>query len=173
MAIPSMGYAAIGVQVAGAIMSASAAYSQGKQQQSLLGYQAAVAKSNAAMENALASLQLQVGAQQEQTVRIQGAQQFGAQRAAMAANGIDLGYGTATEILASTQHQTEVNALTIRDNSARAAWQNQAQAVNFTNEAAADSVAASNINPGMSSATSLLGGIASAYSSYATMSKGS
>lgn len=173
MATPSpMGSASIGLQVAGSIMSAAAAYNQGMQQKAVLGYQAAVATNNANTEKALAGLQLQIGAQQEQTVRIQGAQKFGAQRAQMAANGVDLGFGTAHEVLTSTQYETQTNALTIRDNAARAAWSDQAQAVNFQNEAAADNVMSSNISPGMNAATSLLGGLGGAGMNYMSQTKG-
>lgn len=148
----------IGAQAFGAGMSAMGAYNQASAQKATLGYEAAVAQNNATVSDYQAQQALLIGAQQEQQSRLQTAQMFGTQRASMAANGIDLGQGTATDILTTTKHMGEVDALTIRDNAARQAWAAKVQAQNYLNNAAADRASASAINPTIAGLTSLIGG---------------
>lgn len=130
-------------------------------QKATLGYEAAVADNNARVAEYQAQQAQAIGAQQEQTSRLETAQVFGAQRASLAANGIDLGQGSATDILTTTAHTGEVDALTIRDNAARTAWAHRVQAQNDTNNAAVTRASASAIDPTMAGVTSLLGSASS------------
>lgn len=159
------------ISAAGVGMSAMGAANQANTQKNVLGYQAAVANNNATIANYQAQQETVIGAQQEQASRIKTANLYGAQRASMAANGIDLGEGTATDVLTSTEYMGERDALTIRDNAARRAWAYKTNAQNYTSEASADSAMGSAINPTMSAAGSLLTGAAGLSKSWGAYTK--
>lgn len=149
--------AALAIQGVGAIMSMQGATSQASTQRAVLGYESAVARNNAATARYQAQQELVIGAQQEQAVRLRTAQLKGAQRTSMAANGIDLGEGTATDVLTSTEFMGEHDALTIRDNAARKEWAYLNQAQNYDSTANTDAAMASAINPTRAGLGSLLG----------------
>lgn len=127
-------------------------------QQATLGYEAAVARNNQTIANYQADLAVQNGAVQEQNQQLKTASMAGDQRAALAANGVDLGTGSATEVLATTEFMGKRDALTIRDNAARQAWAYKNQALGYGSEAAADEATKGGINPDMAGLTSLLSG---------------
>jgi hypothetical protein len=56
------------------------------------------------------------------------------QKAAMAANGIDLGVGSAAEVIASTEIMKESDMQTIKENSVRSAWGYRTQGASATAE---------------------------------------
>ena len=141
----------------GAGMQAMGAMNQARTQQQVLGYEAAIASNNQSTATYQAQQEQIIGAQQEQVQRLKTASMFSSQRAQMAANGVDLGQGSANEVLTSTEMMGEKDALTIRDNAARREWAYRTQAQNYGSEAAADKSMASNINPMLSTGTSLLG----------------
>jgi hypothetical protein len=78
--------------------------------------------------------------QQEADSRLRAAGLFGAQRAQLAANGVDLGSGGALDILQSTQQMGAHDASVIRDNGTRKAWAMQ-------QGAAVDRSVADSMNP--------------------------
>jgi hypothetical protein len=131
-----MGMASSAMQAAGIGFSMVSAYKQAQAQKALMRYQAKIAENNAQIARWQAGQATLVGQNEEQTSRLRTAQMFSAQRASMAANGIDLGEGSATDVLASTKYMGERDALTIRDNAARKAWGYNLQAQNYTNDAA-------------------------------------
>lgn len=151
---------ASGIQAAGMGMSAMGAYNQAKTQASVLNYEGAIARNNAQIATYQAQTEQQIGAQQENAQQQRTANLFGAQRATMAANGIDLGQGSATDILASTQFMGQRDALTIKDNTARQVWASNMNAQNFRTEAGADTAMAGGVHPWMGAAGSLLTGAA-------------
>lgn len=81
---------------------------------------------------------------------LQVAQVKGQQRAAMGANGVDLGYGSATDVLASTDLLGDRDKATIMDNALRTAWGYRSQEAQYT-------AANKSIHPGLAAFTSLLG----------------
>lgn len=86
-----------------------------------------------------------------------GAQTVASQRAAMAANGIDIdAAGTAQNVQKSTQYVTDQNVQTITANAARAAMGYTQQSQNDAANAGAYRAAASAVSPAMAGATSLL-----------------
>lgn len=115
---------------------------------------------------------IQQGQREEQRFRVDASQALGSQMAAFAANGSLLDPDTsAGGTLIQTREQGELNAMTIRSNTQRAAfdrktngeneaWGLQAQAANFANEASAASAEAKNAITGgaLSAGASLLGG---------------
>lgn len=141
----------------GAGMSAGGAGNKASAQKATLGYEASIARNNQKIANYQADLALENGAVAEQTQQLKTAALKGDQRAAMAANGVDLGEGSATETLATTEFMGKRDALTIRDNAARQAWAYKNQALGYGSEAAADDSAKDAINPDMAAFTSLLG----------------
>jgi hypothetical protein len=62
----------------------------------------------------------------------QGKQVIGAQRAALAAQGIDIGVGSALEIQYDTKRIAEMDAITIKNNAWQEAWGYKVQALNDT-----------------------------------------
>ncbi len=150
--------AGIGLQGAGAAIGGVGAFNQTQGQQNSLEYQAQVAENNAQIAGDKSKFAVQIGNQAVQTSQINTANTFGAQRAAMAANGIDLGEGSATDVLTTTKYLGDRDALTIKDNAARQEWAYQTQAQNFTAESQYDSTIAKSLSPGLVGLTSLLGG---------------
>lgn len=61
----------------------------------------------------------------------QSQQVMGAQRAALASQGVDVNSGSAAEAQASTAYLGELDAVTIRNNAAREAWGYQVQAGDY------------------------------------------
>ncbi len=155
-------------------MQAMGAYSSSQAQKAGMKYQAQIAANNATIAQEQASIAIQDGQRQEQTQDLKTGQIYGAQRAAMAANGVDLGEGSANEVLTTTKFMGNRDALTIRDNAMRQAWGYDVQSQNFLDSSAADKAVGDSINPMMSAATSLLGSAASASSTwYAAQKAGS
>jgi hypothetical protein len=146
------------ITAAGAAVQTMGAYSSAKASKNAYSMQAQIAAQNAQIANQQASQAIINGQTAEQNVRLQGAQVMGAQRASMAANGVDLGQGSANEALTTTKYMTERDALTTKDNALRQAWGYQVQAVNYTNEGRMDSYASDSISPGMAAFSSLLSG---------------
>lgn len=161
--------AGLGMQAYGAGMSAVASYNQAKTQKSTLQYEAAVASNNATMANYQAGQAQVIGAQLEQSQRLKTSQTIGSERAQMAANGIDLGMGSASDILTSTTMMGERDVLTVRDNANRQSWAYKVQAQNYTSEANMDTSMSNSIDPTMAGLSSLIGGatgVARSYNSY-------
>lgn len=190
-------------QIGGGVTSAIGSYYSAAAQKSTLKGQAAVADANARIADANASVvratagvNARIAELGAQSTLLQGQQQVGAltlkagqlkssQRAALAANGVDLGVGSAAEIQASTDIMKETDALTISANAVRNAFGYRAQAMNFENEALtaqsngwayrADAenkrVTAGAISPFGSAMGSLLGSAASVASSWYSYAK--
>ena len=104
------------------------------------------------------------GQRDEQRTRLNTAQVKAAQRAAMAANGVDLASDTPNRVLTSTDLVGEVDAQTVQANALRAAW-------GYRTQGAQSRAAASAINPGMSALTTLLGGAGQVATSWYAMNK--
>jgi hypothetical protein len=149
--------AALTMQGAGAASSALGAYYGAQSQKSSLELQANLADINARMSESSAQQTLLTGQRDEQKSRIATANLKGTQRASMAANGIDLGEGSAAQVLTSTDVMGEVDADTIAANAVRSAWGYRTQGVNQSNQALMSRASAGAINPGQAAVTSLLG----------------
>lgn len=93
-------------------------------------YNAKVADMNATLSERRARDALERGAQEEQQKREQVAQIAGRQKAAMAANGVDLTFGSPLDTLVDTATLGEIDSLTIRRNSAWEAYDQRVDAAN-------------------------------------------
>lgn len=163
--------AALISQIGGSVTSGIGSYySAGTQQANLRG-QAAVSDANARiydvnarMAEVSAQSAMSQGNQQIAGLTLKAGQLKGTQRANLAANGVDLGVGSAAEIQASTDIMKDIDVNTLKANAVRTAWGYRTQAINADTRASnsridalSRSATASGISPFGSASTSLLG----------------
>lgn len=153
-------------QVAGGVTSAFGAFYGAQAQKSSLKTQAAIAETNARITEMAAQSQLAAGQKEIARYTLSAGKTKSSQRAAMAANGVDLGEGNAAETLASTEIIKEIDKNQIEANSIRSAWGLRTQATSYQNEALIKRATAGNISPMMAGATSLLGSASSVAKSW-------
>ena len=116
-------------------ISAYGAIQQGKAASAAAKYNAAVANMNAKIADRAAKDELERGARDEQRKRIEVAAIAGQQKAGMAAAGLDITFGTPLEMLVDTAYAGEMDALTIRTNANRAAYNREVEATNMRAQA--------------------------------------
>lgn len=98
-------------------------------------YQAAVARNNQIIANRAADDATERGIEAERQQRMKTQQVLGRQKAAMAANGLDISSGSPVDILSDTARFGEYDALTIRSNAEREAYGYRTQAAQYGAEA--------------------------------------
>src|SRR3569832_892881 len=157
----AMGQAGNTMSISGMLTSGIGAYYSTMAQQSALQYQATVAETNARLAERIVFLLLLQGQQQANQVQLKGAQVESAQRTSLAANGIDLGEGSAARVLSDTETLSQLDAQTTYANAVRAAWGYRTQATNQQNSALYSRSAADSMSPVASRAGSLLAGAGS------------
>jgi hypothetical protein len=158
--------ASLGLTAAGAGMSVMGAYGKAGSTQAAYEYQAQVAQNNAIAAEWQAQDAITRGQVAEARQRMNTAQLKGTQRASLAARGLDLGEGSALNILTDTDYMGELDALTIRDNAAREAWGYRENAKGAMSDAAMMRMRASAESPAMAATGSLLSGATSVASSW-------
>lgn len=163
MGLAAIGIASLAMTVASTAASAYSAKQQASAEDAADSYKATVAKNNQIVANqyaaqATADGENQVAAKQQQT-----AQMIGGERASMAANGVDLDSGSALRIQGDTAKLGEVDALTIRNNAARAAYGYELQGLSYGQQATLDESAASNASTAgnLNAFSSVIGGASS------------
>lgn len=129
-------------QIGGGITSAIGGYYSAAAQKSALGFNAKLAELSAQGE-------LEKGQHEAMRLTMKAGQIKSAQRASMAANGIDLGEGSAAEVQASTDIMKEIDKNTIEANAIRSAW-------GYRTDAAMSRAKASTISPFGAAAGTLL-----------------
>lgn len=140
---------------------AKAASRRGRYEQQVYEMNAAVADWQAA--DAIARGREAEGLQRQGTRQL-----IGAQRTSLAAQGIDIESGSAADVQGDSAYLGELDALTIRNNAARAAWGYQVDAVNLRQQgrlARMGSTTQASALKNQSYGT-LLGGAAQAYGIY-------
>lgn len=179
----------------GAASSAMGAYYGAAADKRKLEYQADIAAINAKsisdsagvnqrLAESAAQQTLLAGERDVQRSQLSTAALKGSQRAGMAANGIDLGEGSANQILTSTDLLGEVDANTLHANAVRTAFGIRTQAVanngramveaaNESSQALSSRAASGAIRPGMAAGTTLLGGVGKVVDSWYRYSKAS
>lgn len=147
----SMGAAGLGagISTAGSFFSALG-------QKSSLNAQAGVADINARLADDNAEAALLAGQKEVQQVQLRGAQVKSSQRTSLAANGVDLGVGSALNVQDSTDVLTQVDANTANVNALRTAWGYRTQGVGYQNQALLDRAQAKNVNPWLAAGGTLL-----------------
>jgi hypothetical protein len=123
------------LMIASTVMGGAAQIQAGNAQAAASRYNAQVAEMNAKMADRASRDAIERGASEEQRQRMQTAQLQGRQRAAMAANGVDLAFGSPLDALVDTAMMGELDALTIRRNANREAYDYQVQGVNYRADA--------------------------------------
>ncbi|WP_334151657.1 virion core protein, T7 gp14 family [Hyphomicrobium sp.] len=131
-------------------------------------YNAQVQKMNATIADNRAKDAIERGKLEEQRKRQEVARLQGAQTAAMAANGVDLSFGSPLDVLVDTAALGEIDALTIRTNAYREAYEHKVDAANKRAGAQLSSMSADAAKTGgyLSAAGTILGGGANAYGQY-------
>jgi len=167
----SGGDASLGLQGIGGIISMMGAYVGAQGQKSNLRAQADIADINAATAERSAQATLLAGQREEQRSMLATANLKSSQQAGFAANGIDLGEGSAARTLTSTDVMGKIDANTIAANAVRSAWGFRTQATNYENEALTKRAGASAISPGMAAASSLLTSAGSVASNWYALNK--
>lgn len=167
----SLGQMGLGAQGLGALMGVIGAFYSSSSQRAQLRAQAQLAEINAQTAERTAQSALQVGQWQEQRSMLATANLKSTQQAHFAANGVDLGEGSAARVIASTDVMGEIDKNTIAANAVRQAWGYRTQATNYSNEALYADSQASAISPLMSGAGSLLTGAGQVASGWYQLSK--
>jgi hypothetical protein len=157
-----------GLAVASTVIGGAAALQQADSSAKASRYNAQVAEMNAVLSQRRAKDASERGAKAEQQKRMEIAALQGRQRAAMAANGVDVNYGSALDTLIDTAYLGELDALTIRRNAAREAYDFEVDAVNGRADAGLSRANADSAMAGgyLNAAGTVLGGASSAYRGY-------
>ena len=152
-----MAFSSQALSVGGALSSAAGAYYDASSQKTAYNSAAATAEINARIAELRAQSQLKSGQREEQKQRLATANLKGQQRAGFAANGVDLGEGSAAQVLAGTDVFGDIDALAIRQDALSAAGDSRMERVNYENDARTARNTARGISPSSAAFTSLLG----------------
>lgn len=161
----------VGMQGVGAILGAIGAWAGAGAQKTSLRAQAEIAEINARAAESNAQAVLFAGQREQQRSMLHTAGLKGAQRARIAANGIDLGVGSAVRVLTTTDVMGQIDANQIKANAVRQAWGQRVQATNYQNDALVKRANASAISPGAAAVTSLLGSAGSVAANWYAVNK--
>ena len=158
--------ASIGAQMYGQKVAGDAAEDQAN-------YQASVDRNNQIISGWQADDALARGAEEERRTRLRTAQTIGSQRVSFAANNVDLGSDNVIDTQADTAMFGELDALTVRSNAEREAYQYKVQGMNYGAGAAASTLAGKNAQNAakIGMGTSLLSGAASVSDRWSTYKK--
>ena len=158
-------------QIGGGITSTVGGYFSAASKQTALRGQADIADINARISELGAQSILHQGQQKVGALTLRAGRLKSSQRAALAANGIDLGVGSAAELQASTDIMKDIDVNTLTANAIGSAWGYRTQGVNFRNEALTRRAASRAISPFGSAAASLLGSAGTVASSWYALNK--
>lgn len=149
----------IAATVIGAGIGIMGQMQQANSQSNAMKYNAEVAANNQVEADQAAVVAQQQGAVQQQQKAYQEDVLIGQQKAGLAANGVDVGSGTAVDLLSDTKAAGELDQLTIVNNAQREAMGFKNQSINYSNQAQLDEA---------SSAATLEGGNLKAAATFAT-----
>ena len=165
----------IALTLASTVIGAAGQIQQGKAQAAASNYNAKVAEMNATLADRRARDALERGKIEEQQKRQEISQLKGRQKAAMAANGVDLTFGSPLDTIVDTAVLGELDALTVRRNAAREAYDHEVQGVNNRSDATLNRMNAKAAKTGgyLAAAGTVLGGAGKAYGQYKSSTVGS
>lgn len=159
-------YVGAAVAIIGAGISAYSASEQASAQKKQLKYQADVAKNNAKIAEWQRSLTLQDSEQAAANRLRQGAELRARQKVALASHNVATEEGSALDILATTDFDTQADVANIQTSAARAAWGYENEGKGLSNEANFRSNQSANISPGKEAAIAGGSSLLSSASSY-------
>ena len=142
---PAIPLITMAATVVGGAVSAVGSMQQSKAQAGQAKYYAAVARNNEILAKRAADDARERGLVEELNQRIRTNQLVGRQRASLAANGVEVGTGSAIDLVEDTLKIGETDALTIRANAERDAMGYLAQGADFKGEASLYDSSARNI----------------------------
>lgn len=156
------------MMIGGTLLGAVGQIQQGQATAASNRYNAQVQEMNATLADRRAKDAIERGAAEEQKKRQQVAQIQGQQRAAFAANGVDLSFGSPLDTIVDTAVLGELDALTIRSNAYRESYDQQVQATNLRAGATMSNMSASAAETGsyLAATGTILGGGSKAYGQY-------
>lgn len=158
-------------QIAGGAISGIGSYFSAASKKSSLRFQADMADINSRIDELGAQGELLKGERATAELTRKAGALKGNQRASMAANGIDLGVGSAAEVTASTDLMKEIDKNTIAANAVRSAWGYRMAATSETAKGLIDNASSDSISPLGSAGASLLssaGTVAQSWYNYKT-----
>lgn len=145
----------IGIALLGGVMGAQNAKQEGA-------FSSGMFKQNAVLKDQAANEAITAGNSSADWQRVRTGQAVGTQRAVQAANGIDVNSGSAAQLQDDTAMIGELDALTLQNNAAREAYGYRIQAQQDRANAAQTLT-----NAGNKATGSILGGLGSAFGSFA------
>ncbi len=156
------------------LLSAAGQMQQANATAAAANYNAQIGDMNAKISERRADDAIERGKTAEQQKRQQVALFKGKQHAAMAANGVDLSFGSPLDTLVDTAVMGELDALTIRSNTYREAYDYRVDAANKTAGANLKRMEASNARSGgfIGAMGTVLTGAGKAYQQYSGSSSG-
>lgn len=179
MAAPTTGggsgavsYVGLGLSLIGAASSAYSSWQSAKFQKRQLENEAELADINAKIAEQGAETATIAGQKQESAIRSRTAQIKSSQRAGLAASGVDLGTGSAANVLTTTDVMGEMDANTAAINTLMSAWGYRTQASNLQSSAAMSRADSSAISPGSAVISSILSSAPSVAASWYKTYKG-
>lgn len=155
-----------------AASSGLGSYFGARSERNNLRHQAAMDRINAQVTELQARDAMLQGQRREQSSRLKTAALKSSQRVALAANGVDLGEGSAANILTSTDYLGEMDANAIAADAIKSAWGYKVESTNLRNRAAMSDANAFGVSPGAAAGTSLLGSATSVAGHYYAKNKG-
>lgn len=161
----------LGMQAAGAVSGAVGGFYSAKMTKNQLAFEADMARINARVAELGARAAFERGHKEVANLTLQAGQLKSRQRAAMAANGVDLGEGNAAEVQASTDIMRELDKQTLEANAVRSAWGYRVEGANLQSQALMKEGSAAGISPFMAGASSLLTSAGQVASSWYLMNK--
>lgn len=167
----SFAVSSIAMMGVGAVSSAVGSYYGAQSQKSSLNFAAGIADINAGMAEKSAQAELERGAREFQASRLKTANLKSRQKVAIAANGVDMGSGSAQAILNTTDIMGEIDAKEIEVNATRSAWGYRQQGTQYQNEALIKRSSADSIDPNSALFSGLISGAAQVGASYYSMKK--
>jgi len=156
----------LGLQAVGTLASTYSAAQQSAAQKKALDYSAKVAENNARLAEQQAHDAVLRGQTEAARLQLKSRQLKGTQKAELAARGIDLGEGSALNILTDTDFMGKIDSNTAIDNAAKEAWGYENQAGDYRANAEAYRTRAKAESPGMVGFSTLLtgaGGVAKSW----------
>lgn len=152
------GDAAFAGQILGLITQTAGSFYSVKSQKRQFANQADMAEINARIAGLSARSELAAGRKEAARAGLMYGKLKSDQRAALAASGVDLGYGTAAELQAETDFIKEVDLNQIEANALSRAWSHRLHATDLRGQAMMARANAKSVKPSLSAFNTLLTG---------------
>ena len=150
--------ALMAMQLGGMATSTIGSFFATSSQKSSLEYQAQINKINAGISEVGAQSATLEGQKSAQTALLKGDQANAAFRARAAANGVDIGQGSASEVQTSNKFMSETDAINIEAAAARSAIGYRTQASSYNSQANMEGATAGVMSPMGTAGSALLSG---------------